>query len=376
VASHTRSGLFCWSFKQVDDRLYAIETPEAFSVPLSSTTSKLPPSSSLPQQQEFASVFDAIVDDFESFNQCTIAHSEHRIASTVRAIGLEYDQIITSLEHDSTEIRRPPVHSNSPPIAALEAVGFFQGSRPETLQTVETEKHAMIVKRLQTTNHRARIKIGVVFVRPGQTTQNEILSVPYEETSPHFREFITGLGWPILLESHVGYDGGLDLKNERNGTTSIYYADFSNEAMFHIAPLIPTDPGDPQQIYKKRHIGNDHIHIVWCEAGEEYDTATITSQFNQAHIVIYPLDLGLFRVEIKWRQELAWFGPLRWPVVIKKKALPALVRATAIAAMDAFYRSQSPFVDHQSELTGPVAELIAQRNKHAIEEVMRMKAKI
>jgi hypothetical protein len=144
--------------------------------------------------------------------------------------------------------------------------------------------------------------------------------------------------------------------------------------MFHIAPLIPVDPADPQQIYKKRHIGNDHIHIVWCEADQEYDTATITSQFNQAHILIYPLDLGLFRVEIKWRQELAWFGPLRWPVVVTKKALPALVRATAIAAMGAFYRSQSPFMDRQTELTAPVAELIAhQSHKQAVEEIMRLK---
>jgi hypothetical protein len=144
--------------------------------------------------------------------------------------------------------------------------------------------------------------------------------------------------------------------------------------MFHIAPMIPTDQSDAQQIYKKRHIGNDHIHIVWCESDREYDTATITSQFNQAHILIYPLDFGLFRVEIKWRQDLAWFGPLRWPVVVRKKALPSLVRATAIAAMDAFYRSQSPFADQITEIVGPITELVSKRpEKSALEEIMRMK---
>jgi hypothetical protein len=374
VVAHTGAGQFSWKFTQVDDQLYEIRSPKPFSVPLSSTVAALPPPCDLPQQTRFASVFNDIVDTFEVLNECTIPEWEQRIPATVRAIDAEYEQVMGIPEREFP-IRRPLIHADSSPIAALESCGLCQGSRQESIVCLDSdEKVGMVIKRLQTTNHRARVKIGVIFVLEGQTTQNEILSISYTQTSMHFREFITGLGWPVLLESHIGYDGGLDCKNERNGTTSIYYTDFTSEVMFHIAPLIPTDPSDPQQIYKKRHIGNDHIHIVWCESGQEYDPATITSQFNQAHIIIYPLDLGLFRVETKWRSDLAWFGPLRWPVVVKKRALPSLVRATAIAAMDTFYRSQSPFSDLQTEINTAAAELVAQRpTTGAIEEVMRLK---
>jgi hypothetical protein len=196
------------------------------------------------------------------------ANSERVIAETAREIDAEYEQVLAIPEGERAA-RRPPVHAHSAPIAALESCGLFQGPRQETIVSIEnSEKVSMTIKRLQMMNHRTRLKIGVIFVTEGQTTQNEILSVTFDQTSPHFREFITGLGWPVLLESHVGYDGGLDCKNEKSGTTSIYYADFTHEVMFHIAPLIPTDPSDPQQIYKKRHIGNDHVAI---QSGSHYD---------------------------------------------------------------------------------------------------------
>jgi hypothetical protein len=33
----------------------------------------------------------------------------------------------------------------------------------------------------------------------------------------------------------------VDCRNEKNGTSSIYYADFTNEMLFHIPPLIPSE---------------------------------------------------------------------------------------------------------------------------------------
>lgn len=59
------------------------------------------------------------------------------------------------------------------------------------------------------------------------------------------------------------------------------------------------DVNDDKQFHKKRHIGNDHVHIVWCENTKDgYEPSTIRSQFNDAHIVIYPLQNGLFRIQI------------------------------------------------------------------------------
>ena len=40
------------------------------------------------------------------------------------------------------------------------------------------------------------------------------------------------------------------------------------------------------------------MHIVWNEHSREYRPNTITSQFNDAHIVVTPLDSGLFRINV------------------------------------------------------------------------------
>lgn len=57
--------------------------------------------------------------------------------------------------------------------------------------------------------------------------------------------------------------------------------------MFHVAPLMPNTE-DSQQIVKKRHVGNDHVHIIWCEADRDYRTYLIRSQFGLVNIIIYP----------------------------------------------------------------------------------------
>jgi hypothetical protein len=232
-------------------------------------------------------------------------------------------------------------------------------------------------QKVQALSHRQGVKLGVVYVGPGCEDQNAILSTSFDRTSPHFREFLTGLGWAIDLPTHVGYCGGLDVRQFSNGQSSIYYADFMNEVMYHVAPLMPTDIEDETQLKKKRHIGNDPIHIVWCELGKEYDPTTITSQFNQAHIIVYPLLTGLFRVDVICRKDMPWFGPLRHSVVVCKKALPSLVRATAVQAMHAFYRSQSPWAYPQMEIVNTCKEMIANHARNelhfeAIDALMRI----
>jgi len=243
--------------------------------------------------------------------------------------------------------------------AAATASGKFLPSKPECMLTFEANTRTnQLLRKIMMNTTRFAVKIGVVFVGEGNEHQNDILRTTYDEANPHFKEFITGLGWPIILRNHTGYDGGLDLKGERNGRTSIYFADSMNEMMFHIAPLLPTDPKDEQQIYKKRHIGNDHTHIIYSQDMRDYDTTTITSQFNQAHIMIYPLQTALFRVETKWRSELKWFCPLRYSIITGKKALPSLVRATSMQAMNSYTDSQPQFTYPQDEMRTLIDEVL------------------
>lgn len=47
------------------------------------------------------------------------------------------------------------------------------------------------------------LKIGVIYVKPGQDDQKDILR--NDNASPLYREFVDGLGWPVDLKSHRGY---------------------------------------------------------------------------------------------------------------------------------------------------------------------------
>jgi len=102
--------------------------------------------------------------------------------------------------------------------------------------------------------------------------------------------------------------------------------------MFHDVISLPTAPEDNQQLHKKRHIGNDNVHVVWSEHGRDYSPRTITSQFNDAHIIVYPLPNGLHRIHIAKKDKVNLFGPLLHGMVVHKKLLPIVVRQTAMNA--------------------------------------------
>lgn len=48
------------------------------------------------------------------------------------------------------------------------------------------------------------------------------------------------------------------------------------------------------------------------------------------YIIIYPLESGVYRVEVKKKQDMPDFGPLLHPQIVSEDALIPLVRQTAI----------------------------------------------
>jgi len=187
------------------------------------------------------------------------------------------------------------------------------------------------LKELDKTNAREMIKIGLIYVRPGQEKQHDILA--NDCGSERFVKFTSGLGWSVDLETHGQYKGGLDPRTA--GVTAPYYANQSEEVIFHDITRMPTKADDRQQIHKKRHVGNDNVHIVWSEHKRDYNPATITSQFNHAHIVIYPLENGLNRIQVFKKDTLRIFGPLASGMVLSTTLLATLVRLSAINANNA-----------------------------------------
>nr|KAJ3423044.1 hypothetical protein HK105_003870 [Polyrhizophydium stewartii] len=87
-----------------------------------------------------------------------------------------------------------------------------------------------------------------------------------------------------------------------NGGVATYFCTSTLEIMFHDVTKMPTDPADPKQLKKagslgKRHIGNDHVHIIWNEHFREYKWDTIGGDFGNAQIAITPLADGMFAVD-------------------------------------------------------------------------------
>ncbi|EQC41050.1 hypothetical protein SDRG_02106 [Saprolegnia diclina VS20] len=191
------------------------------------------------------------------------------------------------------------------------------------------------LKHLDKTPSRETIKIGIVYVGKHQSQQHEILGNTHG--SAEYEEFLLELGWPITLATHKGFTGGLDHnpKSLSNGPSTIYYANSTTEVVFHVVTKMPTKANDPQQIDKKRHVGNDHVHIVWSDNPQAYTQSTITSNFNFVQIVVFPLrqtSEGLFLINVLTKPDVPLFGPLMDGMVVTRRDLPELLRQTVMNA--------------------------------------------
>ncbi len=165
----------------------------------------------------------------------------------------------------------------------------------------------------------------------GQDDQRQILR--NEHGSAAYHRFLQSLGWTVDVSKHKGFLAGLDGVGLSTGRYSVYYASSTFELMFHVVTCMPTKPNDPQQIHKKRQVGNDHVHIVWSDHTREYRPSTISSQFNDVHIVIYPLANQLYRIQIHTKKGVVPpFGPLQDGMVVTGEVLGPMVRATALNA--------------------------------------------
>ncbi|KAJ2545909.1 hypothetical protein GGF49_000112 [Coemansia sp. RSA 1853] len=153
------------------------------------------------------------------------------------------------------------------------------------------------------------IKIAVLYVGPGQWTEAEILSNTQQDTSQAYRK----------LER----DGS-------DGKTCPYFFDEGIEVVFHDATLMPTDKNDIRQLKKKRHIGNDHVHIIWNESHHNYRPETISGDFGNVQIQIRPLEPGEYGVGLYCDDQVKPFGPLLNGMVVSADVLPTAVRTTAI----------------------------------------------
>lgn len=131
-------------------------------------------------------------------------------------------------------------------------------------------------------------KFGVLYQQYGQITEEELFC--NNVTTPAFDDFLNLLGQRIQLKEHKGYRGGLDIRNGCTGDEAIYEVFKEREIMFHVSTMLPYTDNDPQQLQRKRHIGNDIVAIVFQEQNTPFSPDMIASHFLHAFIVVEVLD--------------------------------------------------------------------------------------
>ncbi|XP_039865191.1 signal-induced proliferation-associated 1-like protein 3 [Simochromis diagramma] len=128
-------------------------------------------------------------------------------------------------------------------------------------------------------------KVGVLLCRAGQSTEEEMYN--NEEASPAFSAFLELLGEQVLLKGFTKYAAQLDTKTDSTGTHSLYTTYQGYEIMFHVSTMLPYMPSNPQQLLRKRHIGNDIVTIIFQEPGAlPFTPQNIRSHFQHVFVIV------------------------------------------------------------------------------------------
>ncbi|KAI7867533.1 hypothetical protein BDF14DRAFT_664109 [Spinellus fusiger] len=162
----------------------------------------------------------------------------------------------------------------------------------ETMQATGLEDEVL---RLDENANHKRYKFGVLYVKEGQTKEEDWFSNQHD--SEKFDRFLHIIGQRIELQGYMGWAAGLDTKSGDSGEHTFTDAWNDNVLAYHVSTLIPSKPGDKQQIQRKRHIGNDIVCIVFAEGQQPFNPAAIKSQFLHAFIVVH---------EEEWNGKIGW----------------------------------------------------------------------
>lgn len=119
-------------------------------------------------------------------------------------------------------------------------------------------------------------KVGVIYVAKNQV-DNRASILSNKCGSLRYYEFLCHIGTCIILndiDPEVYFIGGLDVKGD-DGKYAYFWKDSVTQVIFHIATFMPARESDPQCNNKNRHIGNDHVCIVYNDSKEQFHMSTI-----------------------------------------------------------------------------------------------------
>ncbi|KAL6072285.1 RAP1 GTPase activating protein 2 [Balamuthia mandrillaris] len=203
-----------------------------------------------------------------------------------------------------------------------------------------------------------QFKCGVLYYSEGQSDEDEIFgNVDIPEA---YQAFLNILGDTIALQGWEGYAAGLDVKYNQTGTHSVYYEwiDYARQKkhpiMFHVCQMLPHSSRDPQQIERKRHLGNDSVVIVFHDGTTPFNPRIITSKYIQVFIVVHATAVTteqteeekattkfIYRVAVLPREAVPFFGPPlpNPPIFEDPELLRAFIHEKVMNAARASFRA-------------------------------------
>ncbi|XP_051921107.1 rap1 GTPase-activating protein 2 [Hippocampus zosterae] len=162
----------------------------------------------------------------------------------------------------------------------------------------------------------SNFKFGVLYQKENQFTEEDILG--NDEESEEFAQFLSILGDTIQLQGFGGFRGGLDVCHGQTGSEAVFTSFHGREVMFHVATKLPFTEGDPQQLQRKRHIGNDIVALVYQEGPTAFLADVIKSHFLHCFIVVRKVPCGkaddtgqaAYQICVTARDDVPPFGPV------------------------------------------------------------------
>ncbi|EJD04692.1 uncharacterized protein FOMMEDRAFT_119898 [Fomitiporia mediterranea MF3/22] len=185
-------------------------------------------------------------------------------------------------------------------------------------------------------------KVGILYVGPGQT--DEIAILRNTRGSPAYARFLEGLARLIKVRGQLDvYTGGLD--PDEDGEYAFAWWDDVGQVLYHTATMMPNCEDDERCNFKKRHIGNDLVRIVWNDSGLPYRFDTLSTEFQFVNIVIEPHSRGAiaaysdnkheneyFKLIVQCAEGMAEFAPIGDFKIVSAKSLSILVRQLSLVA--------------------------------------------
>jgi hypothetical protein len=134
-------------------------------------------------------------------------------------------------------------------------------------------------------------KAGVIYIGEAQTTEERIFR--NIAGSPDYREFVQDLGDLERLRGATFNTQGLDRADDTDGEHAIVWHNPVTEMVWHVVTMMPNSD-DPLENTgrKKRHIGNDHVNIIFNNSGTVHDFTSLYNlfpgQLTYVYIIITP----------------------------------------------------------------------------------------